>query len=426
MPRLGGNGRLWLAVPPKKWPLPPRELSVSSLHEIESCPRRWALTTADYPELWDQHGYPPRLAISALAGSVVHLTLRTITNALAQADCESVESADAVKVIRDLGGFSNLIDQSVQRILSRFRTNPRAESLLDPALRSLRARIPEMRADVQSFLARIKLYRGAVASDYSLARKDVPRTSLVPGTYPEIELRAPTIGWHGIADLLILSDTSCEIVDFKTGVKDEAHRAQLITYALLWSRDSELNPAARPANRLTLSYRSGEMRLDPPTNTELDALEHELVKRSQSALAALSASPPQARPSADNCRFCNVRHLCDDYWKSATISALAEPTPDTSFKDLQITIVARHGPNSWDGIVEKVIKGHANKRVVLRTTGDSGLEFVKDDCIRVLNAHVSTDVGDSAQPMVATMGTMSEVFLLRSGNRQSGHTQGAS
>ena len=44
--------------PPDTWPEPPREMSVSSLRAIESCPRRWALSTASYPNLWRGIGYP--------------------------------------------------------------------------------------------------------------------------------------------------------------------------------------------------------------------------------------------------------------------------------------------------------------------------------------------------------------------------------
>jgi hypothetical protein len=60
-------------------------------------------------------------------------------------------------------------------------------------------------------------------------------------------------------------------------------------YALFWSRDSELNPTARAVDRLTLSYPVGEVWIDPPTLTELDALERELLARRQAALKALSA-----------------------------------------------------------------------------------------------------------------------------------------
>jgi hypothetical protein len=240
------------------------------------------------------------------------------------------------------------------------------------------------------------------------------RCPLGPGSYPELELRVPRIGWHGIADLLILSPQSCEIMDFKTGAKHDAHRFQLQVYALLWSRDSELNPEGRLIDKLTISYDNTEVTVDPPTVLELDALEQKLVERRLGAETALSATPPEARPSVDNCRHCSVRHLCDEYWQSATLQAFTAVAPtETSFKDLQITIVARHGPTSWDGIINQSKDTDSGKQVLLRTNNGSELHFSKGDQIRVLDAHLSNDSDDDNLPIVATMSATSEVFILR-------------
>ena len=106
MPGHRGGSTPWLAAAPKTWPAPPNEMSVSSLGEIESCPRRWALASADYPQLWDHPGYPPRLYAASLTGSVVHLALKTVTQALARAGCRLLADADAVQVMRGLGGYT--------------------------------------------------------------------------------------------------------------------------------------------------------------------------------------------------------------------------------------------------------------------------------------------------------------------------------
>ena len=65
----------WRVVTPTTWPAPPAEMSVSTHAEIDECPRRWALSAADYPDLWSGRGYPQKLQVAALAGSVVHLAL---------------------------------------------------------------------------------------------------------------------------------------------------------------------------------------------------------------------------------------------------------------------------------------------------------------------------------------------------------------
>ena len=401
---------VWPVVRPKAWPAAPNELSVSSLLEIEACPRRWAMASANYPEVWDRRGYPPRLVIASLAGSVVHLVLKTVTRALARCGCKSLEDLEAVQVMRRLGGYTKVIEDCIQSILQPFAGNPRAVPMLEVALRSLRSRIPDMRTEAQTFLGRINLQAGSTMLAAQPVGKDRPRTALGPGTYPELELRAPRIGWRGTVDLVTVSSGSCEIVDFKTGAPHDAHRFQLRVYALLWSRDAELNPSARPVDRLTLSYRGGELLVDPPTTAELDVLERQLVDRRQAAVKALNESPPQARPSVDNCQYCNVRQHCEEYWHS--LEALAAAAPSASpFMDLQISIVARHGVSSWDGVMHQSRGLGSGKSIVLRTPSGSKFQFANGDRIRVLDAYVSASADNENQPVVGTMTGVSEVFL---------------
>lgn len=64
---------IWTAERPSRWPEAPRNMSVTAVSEIEACPRRWALRHADYPKLWGGYGYPPRVHMGALLGSITHL-----------------------------------------------------------------------------------------------------------------------------------------------------------------------------------------------------------------------------------------------------------------------------------------------------------------------------------------------------------------
>src|SRR5215470_12895945 len=91
----------WTTVAPSAWPAPPKEMTVSALSEIEACPRRWALASAEYHDLWAGRGYPPKPALSSLAGSVVHFAIETITKAFVQAGCASVQDACAVQAMQE-------------------------------------------------------------------------------------------------------------------------------------------------------------------------------------------------------------------------------------------------------------------------------------------------------------------------------------
>jgi len=83
-------------------PAPPAHWSYSTLKEIETCPRRYVLGHASYPDLWDDLGYPPLPHSAALFGDVVHASLERIIKDLVGAGCASSASPEAVSVLRDL------------------------------------------------------------------------------------------------------------------------------------------------------------------------------------------------------------------------------------------------------------------------------------------------------------------------------------
>jgi hypothetical protein len=229
------------------------------------------------------------------------------------------------------------------------------------------------------------------------------------GTYPEIELHARNIGWKGKVDLLILSDDVCEISDFKTGAQGEGHRFQIQVYSLLWSRDEELNPDRRRANRLVLRYHGEDVEVAAPTPAQLEELERDIVVRRDAAGQAVTQRPPQAHPTEENCRFCGVRQLCDKYWAT---SALGNPASlaDLHSADVELTITGKHGPSSWDSVVEFSPYLESGRLAVLRTKGD--IEFRLGDRLRVLNVGATVDSQDEEQPVVFTLGTAGEVYFV--------------
>jgi hypothetical protein len=219
------------------------------------------------------------------------------------------------------------------------------------------------------------------------------------------------MGWRGKIDVLSLSGTSCEIVEFKTGAPQNDHASQVRTYSVLWSRDVELNPAARPADKLTLSYRTGEVSVDPLGPLDLESLERELTERSDAARAAASAALPEARPSAENCRYCSVRQLCEEYWRSDIQSMLgAAKTEHPAFMDIELSVTGRHGAASWDGTVVVSRLTTPGRRFLLRTA-QADLSLRPNDHVRVIDAHV-TIPDDATEPGIATLGARSEMFVV--------------
>jgi hypothetical protein len=402
-----GTQAQWSVVTPAAWPAAPAEMSVSTHAEIEECPRRWALAAAEYPDLWDGRGYPPRLQVAALAGSVVHIALEIITKQLTRAGAPSQDHPLATQVLKELGGYTNIVQDCVERILKRFADNPRAVPLLEYAQRTLRGQVPMLRTRVQAMLARLRLpasAQAAATASAPTAPQPPQRLPLTNGTYPEVELRARSIGWKGKADLLVLADDTCEITDFKTGAADESHKFQVRVYAVLWRLDVELNPAGRPVDRLVLVYDSQDVDIPPPSAQEIDALGKDLLARRRAAEAALAARPPAARPSAETCRYCSVRHLCDAYWAGAAQAV----SDDGRFGDAELKIVRQRGATSWDAIVVRARDVPAKSPALLRL--QQPIEFKPSTRVRVIDGAFARDPEDAAAPVIVTLGAFSEVY----------------
>lgn len=397
----------WRVLTPTTWPDPPAEMSVSTHADIEECPRRWALGAAEYPDIWSGRGYPPKLQATALAGSVVHLALEIITKQLTGAGVPSLNDPSATQVLRELGGYTRVVEECVEHILKRFSDNPRALPLLEHAQRTLRGQVPMLRARVQSMLARLRLPKGVppapIASVVKAARPPT-RSPLANGTYPEVEVRAKSIRWKGKIDLLVLGDDACEITEFKTGAADQAHEFQVRVYAILWRLDGELNPAGRLVDRLVLLYDSQDVEVPPPSAQEIDNLGRDLLERRMASEAALAARPPVARPAAETCRYCGVRQLCDAYW-AGSAQAISK---DGRFGDIELKITGRHGPTSWDGVVVRSRDIPANTPALLRFQQPD--EFRTGTRVRVLDGAISRDPEDDASPTIVTLSAFSEAY----------------
>lgn len=378
-----------------RWPSSPQSWSYSSLREVGECPRRWMLSRATYPDLWDGWGYPARPAVAALVGNIVHGVLELLVRSFRYAGCTSLADPAAVTVLKSLGGYTRVVEERIERQLSELANNPRMAARISSLRTALQARTPEMRQRVQTLIARTPLLLIPPPEDASGSGSG----RLMPGSHPEVELRVPALRLAGRVDLLIVDDEGCEITDYKTGAPDDHHADQLRLYSLLWSRDEVHNPLSVPTRRLTLSYPTRDVEVVPPDNHTLDALALTTTEAIEVAESALEERPPPAHPQPEICGFCGVRQLCDDYWTG-------QPVPGEGagyWFDFEGTIIERNGSRSW-------ILASATEPALLLRTPSEAVSFGVGDRVRLLGLRREEDEEESIP--VAVFTSASEVFLL--------------
>jgi hypothetical protein len=366
------------------WPPLPHAWSYSSLHEATECPRRWMLSRAIYADLWTRRGYPPRPSIPALIGDVVHGVLETLLRSFQTNGCKSGADPAVVIVLKSLGGYTKLVERGIEQQVDKLADNPRINDRLGPLKRALQLRVPEIRQRVQTLVARTPFQSAGSGMDsdhLTAGRRAVPE-----GFHPEIELTAPSLRLAGRLDLLKIEGDACEITDYKTGTPDPHHADQLRFYALLWSRDHDLNPESLPIRRLILSYPTRDVDVDPPTLAEMDDLAASTSIQIEMAESALRERPPPAYPEATMCRLCGVRQLCSDYWNSIEMKTVTGTSgANADWFDFEGTVTRRNGSRSW------LLAATGDDGTLLLQTASETVPFNVGDRVRFLNLHHEDD-----------------------------------
>lgn len=390
-------------------PDPPRYWSYSSLKEVETCPRRYVLGHALFPDLWDGIGYPQLPYQAALFGSVVHDSLARIIAALAQAGCFATNSPGAVSVLRELGGYSEVAREALGRRLRKMEGNPRVDAdRLTRIQEQLEARIPEARTEIQGYLQRLVLVpRGdglPAVRTLETANPAGPdsRRTMGPGSHPEAPLRADSLRLAGRVDLLTVSADLADIADHKTGAEDPSHFEQLRLYALLWDQDNVANPAHVPLARLVASYPTHDVAIPAPDKEELRGLAESTAVRVAAADHEVAADRPSAT-TGEHCKMCGVRSICHDYWQKAPIGQ--NLLPDDDWLDYDGVVGEQVGARSWQ--LRGWPKGSPG---LLLRVALSGRALTSGQHLRLLN--VRRDDDPEVQELAATFTASSEAFVV--------------
>ena len=386
-------------------PPAPAMWSYSSLKDVETCPLRYLLSQADYPDLWEQHGYPRLPIPAAIRGDVVHGALEIIVKALAKAGCSSTRSAEAFAVLRELGGYTKVAEDGLATQLARFDGNPRLSGdRREQLARSLTDWVPGAREQIQTYLNRMELRPSSTPASGGRAAPGEPavRHPVRQGDYPEEELVADSLRLKGRIDLLSVDADGVAITDFMTGAGDPAHHDQLRIYALLWDADSAANPDRLAVRSLVAAYLGHEVPVAVPTADELARLSQAVATRIKAADTAIAADPPAA-VLGEHCSLCSVRGLCDPYWATGVTPTV--DVADGAWYDLAGTVVREHGVKSW-----VLREAHTGVEVLVRTPTPS-FSLTPGHDAQILGARRTVDP-DEEEVLIAALASVSEVLEL--------------
>jgi CRISPR/Cas system-associated exonuclease Cas4 (RecB family) len=401
---------------PTEWASPPEWMSVHYLLAAERCPRSVALRYSRYAMIWKKQGYPEKPHVASLIGRIVHTSVERIASELAKKGYRSLSDLGAVQVLREMGGYSLVISRITEAALITLQDNPRLGRQREVLHAAVRTHAPLIREQVQVLLSRMT-WEAMGTSQRAVTPKlgsfCSTRAALWPGLHFEAELRDATIKFRGIADSIEVGDSGCTITDFKTGEESENHEFQLRVYALLWQNDSELNPAGRPATKLTLSYPRADQNVAVPTESELADLSKELNSRCETVRKEIGMSLPKANLSNENCSRCEVRQLCEQYWTAARHKASAVPTLDASFDDIEIVLGAKRVETLWEAecSVSSVIR--KGSRILVRVPTSETLAqqcFIGGQRVRLTDVLVSARDADELPLVNITAAT--ELFFV--------------
>ena len=155
------------------------------------------------------------------------------------------------------------------------------------------------------------------------------------GNAPRIErwIEDDELGLYGKPDRVEFHEGSPVVVDLKTGInqkeiRPDQHR-QLLLYAHLVTKEHGTTPTA-----VAIETGDGERYSEQVTDSDIEAAVQEAVGMVEGFNTLLDDSfEPLANPSADTCRFCDYRSVCDPYWESLRLDwRRSAPRPSSDIR----------------------------------------------------------------------------------------------
>lgn len=352
------NGQFYFLTQPSEWATPPKMYSFSSLEQIAACPHGWQLQNSRY-DGWDR--YPSRPNTAAVEGRIVHYLLEKLFRSLACHGMPLIGSEAFRKCINEID-ISLTISRLIRDYEERIALNPRGHGFqLRSSVQQLRNKVVQIFRDQYD-----KIRQNTPPSIIRYSYDHLPKQTFNKSANPnndiaallhtnrvltELKLEHKELPFVGIIDFVWLDDDGIRISDFKSGAYRSDHREQVLMYALLLKSHLECLP-----KEAFIVYPGKSERVEVDENTATNAL-HDLENKINNANRELNIVPARGNFN-DDCQYCQVRQLCDQYWIS--LSNNPQQLKKIGPVDVEVEVTDIH---SGHGFVGKRI-GHDNLNVV--------------------------------------------------------------
>jgi len=369
--------------------------SASTLNEIEECPKRFALRRASFPEIWSRAGFPNRISAAQVKGIVVHEVVSMIMNSVQNSS--KLAEKSVMSFLKERGGYLELLKIILDKELLSANSNPRANLMVESIKREILADLSELRGQVQYFVKEsINKLPAASSRVQNEEINEISSTTFqilpINSEYKIVDSEFPI---EGYLDLLLTNKDIDHIIDYKTSKTiHEEYWDQLSLYAWLWYRSAK-------------NLRKGDCRIEVISGAnlsesrvikieDLPAIQMSLLYRIKNAELSITGEIA-AKPSADSCRFCPVKVMCNSYWNMNE-----NQSTEAKWSDMRIRTIGNLGGNAWSVLI---LSDDTPAMLVVGDRDDGSIEIGQE--LRLLNAYKNED---EETGVVIRLSQNSEIF----------------
>jgi hypothetical protein len=369
--------------------------SASTLNEVEECPKRFVLRRASYPEIWSRAGFPNRISAAQVKGIVVHevvsMIMQTVQNSAGLAE-KSVMS-----FLKERGGYLELLRATLEKELLSANSNPRADLMVESIKREILTDLSEMRGLVQHFVKESIKYRPTASSRVEHEEiNERPSTTFrilpINSEYKIVDSEFPI---EGYLDLLLINEDIDHIIDYKTSktIHDD-YWDQLSLYAWLWYRSAKNTRKSDCRVEVISGASLSESRVIKIE--DFPAIHMTVLDRIRNAELSITGEIA-AKPSADSCKFCPVKVMCNAYWNMNE-----NQSTEAKWSDMRIRVIANLGGNAWSVLK---LSDDTPAMLIVGDRDDGSMEIGQE--LRLLNAYKNED---EETGVVIRLSQNSEIF----------------